>query len=170
MYFFKPGSWPQSTFQIWQVEQTCKCNKQTPKNGQSCDGPIEELHEPLPCCRSAVLIGLLFFLETRSKLYEPFQQNLRRPPLGQDCGRNFLVDDEFLIQIIKYPAFNRGQQMTLGHDLRHAKNPTQVAQQFGDLLHYVSSPVLDTQCRKHEGRARKLLTDELQQLSGITCA
>ena len=81
-----------------QVEQTRRCNKQTPKNSQSCDGPIEELHEPLPCCRSAVLIGLLFFLETRSKLYEPFQQNLRRPPLGQDCGRNFLVDDEFLIK------------------------------------------------------------------------
>ena len=144
-----------------QVEQTCRCNKQTPKNSQSCDGPIEELHEPLPCCRSAVLIGLLFFLETRSKLYEPFQQNLRRPPLGQDCGRNFgrRVSDQ------KYPAFNRGQQMTLGHDLRHTKNPTQVAQEFGDLLDYVSSPVLDTQCRKHEGRrARKLLTDELQQL------
>ena len=63
--------------------------------------------------------------------------------------------------------------MTLGHDLRHTKNPTQVAQQFGDLLDYVSSPVLDTQCRKHEGRPRKLLTDELQQLDvrtvGITC-
>jgi len=81
-----------------QVEQTCKCNKQTPKNSQSYDEPIEELHEPHPCCRSAVLIGLLFFLETRSKLYEPFQQNLRRPPRGQDCGRNFLVDDEFLIK------------------------------------------------------------------------
>ena len=95
-----PPRGPQSTFQMGQeVEQTCRASatNKPPKNSQSCDGPIEELHEPLPCCRSAVLIGLFFFLETQSKLYEAFQQNLRRPPLGQDCGRNFLVDDEFLI-------------------------------------------------------------------------